>query len=386
MESIGNDNYQSHSNGGIISVGCGFGKTVLALYLATRLKKKTLVIVHKTFLLNQWKERIIEYIPTARIGQIQAGVVDVENKDIVIGMLQSISMKDYPDNTFSDFGFTIIDECFPYKTSIHTDKGLQYIGSLYEKWYNNEELPKILSFNREKEVFEYKNMTYSWKKERVDLLKIKISKRTIMCTPEHKILTLNGYIPANKLKVGDLIMSKYDSLHMDNIIAPGLNEDQLQIIYGCILGGAKLIHIAGRYKLEIIPMIHQISAKKVIKKLANILNLDFNDNMEYIHHYPKITTYTFDLYEKIPKNKKMAHLHCLVRLNEKGIVIWKSMNGLYYKYLNNMSKNSIKRKFKKLNIEYAFNHSYIIINDKTLFNYEWKIQMLFPSSSCSSSV
>ena len=42
------DDYTKQTNGGIISVGCGFGKTVLALYLATQLKKKTLVIVHKT--------------------------------------------------------------------------------------------------------------------------------------------------------------------------------------------------------------------------------------------------------------------------------------------------------------------------------------------------
>ena len=39
--------------GGIISVPCGFGKTVLALYLLSKIKKKTIVIVHKEFLMNQ---------------------------------------------------------------------------------------------------------------------------------------------------------------------------------------------------------------------------------------------------------------------------------------------------------------------------------------------
>ena len=58
--------------------------------------------------------------------------------------------------------------------------------------------------------FEYKKMTYAWRKEKEDLIKIKMSKRTINCTPEHKILTINGYIEANKLKLGDLIISKYD--------------------------------------------------------------------------------------------------------------------------------------------------------------------------------
>lgn len=99
------------SYGGIISVGCGWGKTVMALFLACQLGRKTLVIVHKEFLVRQWRERILEYIPRARVGTIQGSKVDVDDKDIVIGMLQSISMKDYPEDTFDDFGFTIIDEC-----------------------------------------------------------------------------------------------------------------------------------------------------------------------------------------------------------------------------------------------------------------------------------
>ena len=36
--------------------------------------------------------------------------MDVEGKDIVIAMLQSLSMKEYPMSLFEDFGFTIIDE------------------------------------------------------------------------------------------------------------------------------------------------------------------------------------------------------------------------------------------------------------------------------------
>jgi superfamily II DNA or RNA helicase len=74
------------------------------------LKKKTLVIVHKEFLLNQWVERIQQFLPTARIGRIQGQIIDIENKDIVIGMLQSLSMKEYPASVFESFGFTIIDE------------------------------------------------------------------------------------------------------------------------------------------------------------------------------------------------------------------------------------------------------------------------------------
>jgi len=84
--------------------------TVMGLKIISLLHKKTLILVHKEFLMNQWIERIAEFLPTARVGKIQAQVMDIENKDIVIGMIQTLYDKDYPGNTFTSFGLTIIDE------------------------------------------------------------------------------------------------------------------------------------------------------------------------------------------------------------------------------------------------------------------------------------
>lgn len=95
---------------GLIEADCGAGKTCMAIWLISQLQKKALIIVHKEFLLNQWKERIEQFMPDAKIGRIQGPVIDIEGKDIVIGMLQSLSMKDYEQSMFLDFGFTIIDE------------------------------------------------------------------------------------------------------------------------------------------------------------------------------------------------------------------------------------------------------------------------------------
>lgn len=96
--------------GGILNVFCGGGKTTMALYVLTQLGLKTLIIVHKDFLLKQWAERIEQFLPGARVGQIKAKVIDVNDKDIVIASLQSLSMKEYPQNVFEDFGTVIVDE------------------------------------------------------------------------------------------------------------------------------------------------------------------------------------------------------------------------------------------------------------------------------------
>jgi len=96
--------------GGILSLPCGRGKTIVAINAIVRRGVKTLVIVHKKFLVRQWK-RQIKTFTNARIGFIQRDVVDVEDKDIVIGMLMSLSIKDYKESVFSQFGLVVVDEC-----------------------------------------------------------------------------------------------------------------------------------------------------------------------------------------------------------------------------------------------------------------------------------
>ena len=113
---------------GLLEVPCGFGKTVMALKIISLLKKKTLVIVHKTFLLEQWIERIQEFLPDAKIGRIQGEkYLDYENKDIVIGMLQSLSFKTYPRAIIDEFGFTVIDETHHIAAEVFSNSLFQIV-------------------------------------------------------------------------------------------------------------------------------------------------------------------------------------------------------------------------------------------------------------------
>jgi superfamily II DNA or RNA helicase len=96
---------------GILSLQTGGGKTVCALYISSVLKLPTIVLVHNTFLRDQWLDRIKAFLPKARIGSVQGEVIDIKDKDIVVAMLQSVSMKEYPVKTFEQFGLLIVDEC-----------------------------------------------------------------------------------------------------------------------------------------------------------------------------------------------------------------------------------------------------------------------------------
>lgn len=112
INSIEMINKEYETNGScILCLPCGYGKTCVAINMIHRMKVKTLVVVHKEFLMTQWKERIEEFLPHARIGYIQQNKCEIEDKDVVIGMLQSISSREYEKGTFECFGQLITDEC-----------------------------------------------------------------------------------------------------------------------------------------------------------------------------------------------------------------------------------------------------------------------------------
>ena len=320
--------------------------TVLSLNIISKLKKKTLIIVHKEFLLNQWVERISQFLPTARVGRIQGKVIDIKDKDIVIGMLQSLSMKDYPEGTFDSFGNCILDECFPYEQLVSTEMGPRKIGDLYDCWENNQQLPKVLSYNHKTKETEYKNVTYAWKKTNPELLEFCLGKQNIKCTKNHRILTPSGYKEANLLKIGDLITCNYKEENNEianneianneianNEIAKDLNEDQYQILLGSFLGSSNIqILDSMRYRLEVNHSTEEIDYGKWKASMFNIPLCEAHKDMQCEAHTKhdgiNFTTQIIDL----PSSKILCkNYSCpqwvLDDLDVRGLAIWWMDNG-----------------------------------------------------------
>ena len=115
------DAYQKNG-GGILCLPCGFGKTIVALYFIALLKKKTLIIVHREFLITHWVEKIKEVFNTAKVKIIRnvdgKNVNDLSKYDIAICMLQSLATTEYPSGYFDSFGHIIIDECHRVSTTV----------------------------------------------------------------------------------------------------------------------------------------------------------------------------------------------------------------------------------------------------------------------------
>tara|TARA_Y100000310_G_scaffold208104_1_gene208607 strand:+ start:782 stop:2158 length:1377 start_codon:yes stop_codon:yes gene_type:complete len=95
---------------GIVSLPCGAGKTIVGLKALAEIGKPAIVLVHKTFLLNQWRDRAKEFL-NEDIGLVGAGQEDWKGRKIVVGMIQSLNNVDkYPKEFYEYFGVVISDE------------------------------------------------------------------------------------------------------------------------------------------------------------------------------------------------------------------------------------------------------------------------------------
>ncbi len=156
------DSFLEAGGNGLICVPCGRGKTFMAIWTAMRLGRKFLIVVDKEFLMNQWKGELEALVPGIQIGIIQEdkfqvgeetfvgkpltvaelkklcqekslkvsgsredllgrlkqadpNFQEVEIKkvryDCTIAMIQTLVQREFPENAFEGFGFTIFDEC-----------------------------------------------------------------------------------------------------------------------------------------------------------------------------------------------------------------------------------------------------------------------------------
>ena len=239
--------------GGIISIKCGGGKTVLALHIASVLSLKTIVIVHKDFLMTQWRDRIIEFLPTARIGKIQQNTVDIEDKDIVLAMVQSLSMKEYEEGTFDSFGLAIFDECHHLGAEVFS-KSMAKVASKYMlglsatpkrkdglskvfEWYMGD-----IVFNQVKKNEDYAEVQLidcNFNEE--EYCKEEINFRKEPCMPK-MINNICNYLPRTELIVEQTL--KYNKLGR-NILILSDRRGHLECMYNLLKDYSRGYYVGG---------------------------------------------------------------------------------------------------------------------------------------------
>lgn len=102
------------SNGGIIQIGCGGGKTIIAMKIMAELKAPTLIILHDKGLLAQWVEECKKHLNLTKddIGIVMQKKCVFENKKVVFCVTQSLHARGsiYPEELYKWPTLLIYDE------------------------------------------------------------------------------------------------------------------------------------------------------------------------------------------------------------------------------------------------------------------------------------
>ena len=104
---------------GLLEAPTGSGKTAMALYMIAQRKQPALIVVHTLELLNQWQDKIVQFlgIPMDEIGMIGDGKFKI-GKKITVATVQTLRKK--VDQVAPCIGYLILDEC-------HRAPAMQYV-------------------------------------------------------------------------------------------------------------------------------------------------------------------------------------------------------------------------------------------------------------------
>jgi superfamily II DNA or RNA helicase len=134
---------------GILMAPPGAGKTVMACAVIAERKVSTLILVHRAQLMDQWKERISQFleIPVKEIGTL-GGAKKKLTGNIDLGMLQSLAKVEDLSEISQKYSQIIIDECHHIPAISFEDilKQLpaRYVLGLTATPYRKDGLEKIL--------------------------------------------------------------------------------------------------------------------------------------------------------------------------------------------------------------------------------------------------
>lgn len=110
---------------GVLEAGTGSGKTVMALKIIAERRQPTMIIVHSKELLQQWRQRIDEFLDM-KAGQAGDGRLDIQ--PVTVGIVNTVRNK--LEALAPLFGHLVVDECHRVPSSLFTD-----VVSAFDAWY-----------------------------------------------------------------------------------------------------------------------------------------------------------------------------------------------------------------------------------------------------------
>jgi superfamily II DNA or RNA helicase len=204
---------------GTIVMGTGTGKTVVAVHLIAKLRKKATILVPNNVLLVQWKNAIKQFL------DFEAGIVNGETKDIkaiTVATFQSLaSNPDLLSELARQTGVLIVDEC----QGAVTENRAKIITSFYPDY-----LFGLTATPQRSESDGRTNSIFFYFGEEI------VSYHETSCVPEVQIIRTGV----------DIAADEYHRMVEEMVDHPGRNILIKGLIIGEVLSGRKVLVLTKR--------------------------------------------------------------------------------------------------------------------------------------------
>jgi len=116
---------------GVLCAPPGIGKTVIAAHLIAARGRSTLVVVHSKPLLEQWVQRLTQFLDldVKQIGIIGAGRNKSKGR-LDVATVQSLARREHLQELLADYGHVVVDECH-HVPAVTTERVLQSAPARY---------------------------------------------------------------------------------------------------------------------------------------------------------------------------------------------------------------------------------------------------------------
>ncbi len=96
---------------GVLVAPPGAGKTVMACAAIVRRRTPTLILVHRKQLLDQWSDRLQNFLGLSKNEIHVLGKARYPDAPVALGMFPTLARSEFPEALLAKYGHVIIDEC-----------------------------------------------------------------------------------------------------------------------------------------------------------------------------------------------------------------------------------------------------------------------------------
>lgn len=216
------------------------------------------------------------------------------------------------------------DNCVSGDMKVNTSLGWKTLRSVIKSLENKEEV-LVQTYDKTTDSFKYLPASNPSRKGVKDVVKVKCSNTTLILTPNHKVLTVEGYKRADELTTSDLLVKTSNEAKSKYAFIP--NPDQYQVILGSFFGDGTVRKTSkgNIYRLAMSHSVQQLGYLQWKASAFSVENSTFSMAEGCVRNFNGIACIVQDAYQCNTKSfglQEKLNIQDCFKLDPLGLAIW----------------------------------------------------------------